>query len=109
MAKAKKPDVSVASLGCVSALEFVGIRLSACVSLTTTDVARLLEALSEGAKPEVSEVYASAVNALRRRVRTLGFTAPIASCGRVKLTPDLDDTDVQAEFKKLLSRAKTIK
>lgn len=109
MRKPKEDEgVKLDSVGCVSALEFVGMRLSACVQMTTTDIARLVEALSATAPQKDAPVYAAALKLLQRKIKNVSFTAPIASCGRVKLVPDLDDVNARKKFSKLLQRAKDL-
>ena len=92
------PDVTLESVGCVSALECESFRLSACVSMTSTDVARLLDALAGIVKSDVGEQYQKASALLRKKILTVAFTAPIASCGRVKLVPDFDNEKMQKKI-----------
>ena len=83
----EKPDVTLESVGWVSALEFSAHRLSACVGLSNTHLARLLDALAEVSHPEKAAAYKKAAKMLERKSAILLFTAPIASGGRVELTP----------------------
>jgi hypothetical protein len=87
--KKNASDITLSSIGCVSALEFSGKRLSACVNITTMDLARIVEALQKKARKKDALVYKGMDKILRQQIKTVEFSAVIASGGRVDLAPVL--------------------
>lgn len=101
-----KPDIKLESVGCVSALEFVGLKLSACVNLTSTDIIRVIESLNTNSDAAINDAYKLVIRSLGKKIKTVSFTSPIAGCGRVTLVPDLKNKNIQNKFIAMMDASK---